>query len=148
TLVLAAAAVAAVSTDGVKAHPGGRPTTGRHADGQPADPPDEVSDWQQVVFFGPTRPLLLRLHVRVNGRPYPMLFDGYVKELFDFLDHDGDGVLSKAEAERAPDSQTLQERLNGAGLFNAQANGTLKMDDVDTDSDGKVTLDELLAYYH
>jgi Ca2+-binding EF-hand superfamily protein len=131
-LVLTAALLGVAVTDGVKAD----------------DPPDEVSDWQQVVFFGPTKPMLLRLHVRVNGKPYPLLFDGYVKEMFDFLDHDGDGFLSKEEAAHLPDGPTLTERLNGAGLFNAQTNGTAKLDDVDTDSDGKVSLDELLAYYH
>jgi Ca2+-binding EF-hand superfamily protein len=147
-LVLSAAALGVLAADGARGHPVGSPPLGRDADARTADPPDEVSDWQQVVFFGPTKPMLLRLHVRVNGRPYPLLFDGYVKEMFDFLDRDGDGVLSKEEAERAPNSQTLQERLNGGGLFNAQNNGTATMDDLDTDSDGKVTLDELLAYYH
>ena len=51
----------------------------RAADG-PAAAADDVQD---VVFFGEGRPLLIRLHVRIDGKPFRtafrVAFDEYIK---------------------------------------------------------------------
>jgi Ca2+-binding EF-hand superfamily protein len=109
----------------------------------PAPPPDGPQD---LVFFASDRPVLLRVHVQIEGRPYQAAWNDYLKSLFRFLDVDGDGVLSKQEAERAPKPQTvLQQRQSG--FINNQGGLTATLAELDTDKDGCVTFDELAAYY-
>jgi Ca2+-binding EF-hand superfamily protein len=115
--------------------------------GEPAQPARSASkgedaDVQDFVFLAEARPLLVRLHVRADGKPLPVAWDDFVKHLFAYLDVNGDGVLSKQEAERAPE---LVERGGGMGGFlNPNAPN---MKDLDSDKDGKVSLAELSAYY-
>ena len=52
-----------------------------------------TGDYQDVMFFSSTRPVLLRLHVQVDGKPYTALWDGYNDRLFKFLDRNGGGAL-------------------------------------------------------
>ena len=56
-----------------------------------------VGEPQNLAFLGGDRPVLLRLHVSVDGKPLRAARDAYVKQWFDFLDHNGDGVLSGRE---------------------------------------------------
>ncbi len=73
----------------------------------------EPSDVQDLAFFGSTRPLRIRLHLRLDGKPFRAAWDDYVSQLFDYLDQDGDGVLNEEEKERAPKPQFLQQQLRG-----------------------------------
>jgi Ca2+-binding EF-hand superfamily protein len=67
-------------------------------------PGDDVED---VVFFTEARPVLIRLHVRVNGKAHRVAWENFIDKVFRYLDADGDGVLSPAEARRAPPAPTL-----------------------------------------
>jgi Ca2+-binding EF-hand superfamily protein len=104
-----------------------------------------ATDHIDFLFLASTRPVLLRVHVRVDGKPYYAPWDEYTKKLFTHFDRDGDGTLSKAEAERAPNFQYLQQYLQG-GIGGAEGQ-TLRMAEADTNKDGKLTLEELRAYY-
>jgi Ca2+-binding EF-hand superfamily protein len=64
-------------------------------------------DGQDIVFMADARPLLIRLHIRVDGKPLQAAWQEFVEHLFKTLDIDGDGVLSEKEAERVPTPQTL-----------------------------------------
>jgi Ca2+-binding EF-hand superfamily protein len=104
-----------------------------------------ATDHIDFLFLASTRPVLLRVHVRVDGKPYYAPWDEYTKKLFAHFDRDGNGTLSKAEAERAPAAQQLQLFLQGS-IGNGQTQ-TLRMAEADADKDGKLSLEEFRAYY-
>src|SRR5262249_13200561 len=73
--------------------------------GQDQLPANEAQDF---VFLGESRPVLVRLHVRMDGKSLEAAWNDFMKDVFAYLDVDGDGVLSKAEAERAPSVDLLR----------------------------------------
>ncbi|HEX5272787.1 MAG TPA: EF-hand domain-containing protein, partial [Gemmataceae bacterium] len=118
----------------------------------PAAPPapDAVGDddVQDVVFFSDTRPVLIRLHVRVDGKSYAAAWEAYVHELFNYLDRNGDGVLSKPEAERAPSGMQFQQMRQFGYTFGVGGRRTYAtLNDLDTDLDEEVTFEEFRSYY-
>src|SRR5438067_2245325 len=74
----------------------------------PAMTPPDVQD---IILFGETRPYLLRLHVRIDGKPFRTFQDDYFRKLFAYFDKDGDGVLTKEEAAQVPNPQFLQQKM-------------------------------------
>ncbi|HMC65847.1 MAG TPA: EF-hand domain-containing protein [Gemmataceae bacterium] len=117
-----------------------------HAD-DAKDTHAETEDFQDLVFLGDHGPVILRLHILIDGKAFSAMWDEAIRSLFQFLDRNGDGVLSKEEAERAPKVQRLAQQAR-AGFFSPAPGGTASMSDLDTDpEDGKVTLDELRKYY-
>jgi Ca2+-binding EF-hand superfamily protein len=108
----------------------------------------EDDDAQDVVFFSDTRPVLIRLHVRLDGKPYGAAWEAYVHELFNYLDRNGDGVLSKEEAARAYSGRQFQAMREGGyttGIGGAATYATFG--ELDTDEDEEVTYEEFRAYY-
>jgi Ca2+-binding EF-hand superfamily protein len=110
-----------------------------------------VGDRHDFVYLSETRPVLIRVHVRLDGKPVQAAWDGFMNHLFDTLAVNRNGVLSKEEAERAP---TLSQILTGgiSGAFGAipgmgKTGGAPTMQEFDTDKDGKVSVAELAAYY-
>jgi Ca2+-binding EF-hand superfamily protein len=116
--------------------------------GQSAGPPAAAAqerpdaDVQDVVFFAEGRPVLMRFHVRINGKPFKDVWEAFIDKFFKYLDVDGDGVLSAAEAARVPPVQTLfNTRFFGGG------GGPPSLAELDADKDGKVSRAELADYY-
>jgi Ca2+-binding EF-hand superfamily protein len=99
-------------------------------------------DSVDFVYLGEHRPVLVRLHVQIDGKSMVAAWEDSIKEIFTYLDRNGDGVLSKAEAEKTPPAQVL---LNPNALYGGIS--APSMNQLDTNKDGKVTLQELTEYY-
>ena len=59
-------------------------------------------DVQDLVYLGGPRPLLVRLHIQIDGKPIAAAWEAYLEAPFAYLDRNGDGVLNQEEAEHAP----------------------------------------------
>jgi Ca2+-binding EF-hand superfamily protein len=106
----------------------------------------EPIDYLDFVFVASDRPVLLRLHLRNNGKPYSAAWDAYLQKLHAYLDKNGDGSLDKTETERAPTFQFLQFHLQGAIGFPYQPSKG-QMGQFDANKDGKVSLTEFKEFY-
>jgi Ca2+-binding EF-hand superfamily protein len=84
---------------------------GSRADAPPVPAADR--DVQDIVFLAEGRPLLLRLHILIDGKPFQDAWDEFITRLFHYVDFDGDGVLSQAEIERAPKPEFMRQLLHG-----------------------------------
>ncbi len=105
------------------------------------------ADLQTLVYMGEGRPVLVRMHVLIEGKPYSTAWDGFMKKLFDYEDVNGDGSLSKEEAAHVPTVQLMRTHYSGViGIFENPGN-MAPFAELDANKDGKVTLDEFKAYY-
>ncbi|HEY7153358.1 MAG TPA: EF-hand domain-containing protein, partial [Gemmataceae bacterium] len=98
-------------------------------------------DIQDFVYMGEKGPMLLRFHVRIDGKPLVDVWEEYMGKLFAYFDDDGDGVLSKTEAARVPSIAAL---FNGVDNAKQSANIAEAMD---KNRDGKITRRELTDWY-
>ncbi len=123
---------------------------------QSAEKPAPKDDVQDFVFMGEARPVLVRLHVRIDGHPLNAATDEFAKQFFTrYLDTAQKGWLGKDEIHRVPTlAQVLSAgtgggRGGGGGGFGKgrEAPPQPTMEDLDLDKDGKVTVAELAAYY-
>ncbi len=111
-----------------------------------ADEPKPLPrDEQDLVFFQARRPLRIRLHLQVDGKPFPAHWDEIMAHLFRFLDADGDGRLSAKEVEHAPSEMQLRQMIQGNP--DLEADEPPKFADLTDDPRG-VTLEQLKGYYH
>ncbi len=112
-------------------------------DAKPAAPPDTRPGPQDVVFLSGSGPLVVRFEIRADGKPLQTAWEEFVDYVFKYADTDGDGVLSRAEAEAAPDPASFGNNLfffGGPGMNNGNR---AKMD---ANGDGKVTKAEFAEY--
>src|SRR3954465_4878663 len=79
--------------------------------------PSAAPDVQDVVFYGKARPVLMRLHIFVDGKPHSEAWDNYIKKRFDYADRDGKGYLDRDEMRMIPSAQVFQQMLQGAGYY-------------------------------
>src|SRR5262249_47860161 len=112
----------------------------------PAAAEGPAGDEENVLFFHPARPLLLRLHIRLDGSPFQAQWDEALRHLFECLDADRDGVLSQKELAHAPSPEQLRQQLQGAAAIEPDAAPDFAALDR-APQDGKVSLDELKAFY-
>jgi Ca2+-binding EF-hand superfamily protein len=108
--------------------------------------PSAAADVQDVVFFSESRPILFRLHLQVDGKPYVARWEEYLGKLFAYLDRDGDGVLDKDEAARAPMPQQLLQVFQGNFFVPTPARPPAFADS-QKDEDGAVTRAGFLDFY-
>jgi Ca2+-binding EF-hand superfamily protein len=107
--------------------------------------PGSAEDVQDVLFFSDSRPMLIRLHILVDGKPYATRWIEYLTRWFRFLDRNADGFLDGEEAGRAPSVGALQQLLTNAYTF--PPGNSPSLENLDWDHDNKVSLPEFLRYY-
>lgn len=98
-------------------------------------------DIQDIVYLAPDRPVFMRLKISVLGQGFRGLRAAYARRLFQSLDGDGDGQLKSMEMARIPPADELlppRRAHEGPRKFNSEP--------VDADSDGIVTVQELIEY--
>ena len=99
----------------------------------PASGPESVQD---VAFLGENRVIFLRLRIRLGARPFRAAWLDSVKAMHAFLDRDGNGTVSREEADKGA-LATLVRVANGGAT--AMPRGELDVHP----KDGVVSLDEL-----
>ncbi len=70
-------------------------------------PPRVEDDTQKIVYFSDKGPVLIELHLRIDGRSFRSVWSDFTASLFDYLDRNHDGVLSEEEASQAPPASVL-----------------------------------------
>jgi Ca2+-binding EF-hand superfamily protein len=104
-------------------------------------------DVQDVLYVGKPHPLLLRLHLSSAGQSVLARWDAFMGKLFDYLDRNKSGGLDRVEARFAPPPQQMQQFFVGNAFLPSNPRLVVPFEQLDADRDGKVTLDELKAYY-
>jgi Ca2+-binding EF-hand superfamily protein len=109
-----------------------------------------VAPWEEnldVVIFGDARPALVRFRGQIDGRGFRTAWDEFAGRLYDYLDTNGDRVLTAREAEARPGrwpqlfGNLLPFRDAGPPVPTGDPTG------LDSDpKDGKVSVDELSRY--
>jgi Ca2+-binding EF-hand superfamily protein len=102
-------------------------------------------DVQDFVLLTDARPVLVRLHVRIDGEPFRVVWNDFMRRLFEWLDVNGDGVLDQDELARAPSAELLMAR-GGVG-FGLPVEKVAARGLVEKNKGRKVTLADLAVYY-
>jgi Ca2+-binding EF-hand superfamily protein len=98
--------------------------------------PDDV---QTIVYFGDRWPVVIRVHLRIDGEAHREAWQAFMDEMFDYLDVDKSGKLEKKEAAAAPPPGVL---VSEGGLVGGGGGP-----DMDADRDGFVTRAEFREHY-
>jgi Ca2+-binding EF-hand superfamily protein len=105
-----------------------------------------ATDQPLLLFLGEKRPLRFRLNVRVRGKPFQQAWENFLGRLFDYADTNGDKVLTPDEAQRLPEARILLNLVQRRFGFFADKS-IAPFAELDSNKDGKVSLDELKTYY-
>jgi Ca2+-binding EF-hand superfamily protein len=108
--------------------------------------PWAVADSQEVVVLSATRPVRVRVTVLCEGKPVAQLWEERLRAAFEFFDRDRDGSLNEKEAGLIFSDTGLNQVLQG-GFFQPTGPDRPTVARLDTDKDGRVSVDEYLAYY-
>ncbi len=97
---------------------------------------DERESIQDVVFLSEIRPVFIRLRIDAEGKGFRSAWLESIKSLHTYLDRDGDGTLTREEAERGGLPAMVRGATGGAAA--------LPTAELDTNpKDGKISLEEL-----
>lgn len=110
-------------------------------DAAPALSKAAAQDVHDVIFLGESRPVFVRIHVLVDEKPLNVVWNDFIKKIFDAADADHDGVLSKEELKKVPSPDML---FSNAFVVNFTAP---RFEQLDTNHDGTVSRNELAEFY-
>lgn len=162
---LRGAAAVAAAPGGSKLARGGKRTTRPRADsfvpGMPAAEGPTVRrvlppftggtavafpDTLEVVFFSNTRPVRVRVTVRLDGKPLSAAWDAHLRKLFAAFDRDGDGYLNRYECEQIFSARGVSGLLAGSHYYRSPT-AAPAFEELDRDGDNRVSFPEFAAYY-
>ena len=110
-----------------------------------ADPPKPAAAPAEFVLLDGDTPVRLAITAEFNGVPVSAVRANALAKLFAFFDRNADGVLDVTEAARLPSAKALRQAL-GSG-FTPPSGPAPDFADLDRNGDGKVSSEELTAYY-
>lgn len=84
--------------------------------------PGSLPEVQDVIFFTEKRPVLMRMRLFIDGKPAAERWEEFQKKLFAYLDTDGDGFLTKKEAEHILDPRMVIQAFTGNPVGIATSN--------------------------
>jgi hypothetical protein len=64
--------------------------------------PGAADDSQTLVYLSESGPVVIKLHMQLDGKSFRARFDDFLDALFKEIDRDGDGELSESEIAAAP----------------------------------------------
>jgi Ca2+-binding EF-hand superfamily protein len=111
-----------------------------------------IAPWEEnldVVVFGDVQPALIRFRVQINGRGFRTAREEFACRLYDYLDTNGDRVLTAGEAEARPGRGGWQQLFGNLLPFRGSGSPMPAGDPAALDADprdGKVSVDELSRY--
>lgn len=106
-----------------------------------------IVDTYDVLFFGETRLVRLRVHLKAAGEPLSNRWLEQLRRYFDFLDRNGDGYLSRQEAEFAFSREGVARMIQTGFAYQRPDDAAKMFAELDQDADGRVSFDEFAAYY-
>lgn len=72
-----------------------------------AEETSSSNDHQRVMILAPGRPILVEIHINLEGKPFRDNWDQFARDLFKLVDKNNDGQLSKLERKSIPDPSAL-----------------------------------------
>jgi Ca2+-binding EF-hand superfamily protein len=106
-----------------------------------------IVDTYDVLFFGEMRLIRLRVHLKAAGEPLSKRWLEQLRRYFNFLDRNGDGYLSKPEAEFAFSREGVARMIQTGFAYQRPDDAAKMFAELDKDGDGRVSFDEFAAYY-
>ena len=87
-----------------------------------------TADVQDLVLLAPASPIVVRLHIQLQGQPYQSTWGDYLWERFSELDTNGDGSLDNDEFYRGSWEGAFVQRRDAAGRTVAERLTFLEID--------------------
>ncbi|MBX9789341.1 MAG: hypothetical protein K2Y37_10540 [Pirellulales bacterium] len=114
----------------------------------PATPPSvpPAADVQDLVVLAPGQPLVVRLHIQLDGQPYQSTWGDYLWERFSHSDTNGDGVLDNDEFQLGDWQTLVGQGRDAAGRMVGQRGATSFLDLDNNPPDEAITFTELVEH--
>ena len=123
------------------------PPTGPEAIAPDSDAPVlRISDTFEVLLYAPHRPIRARITIAHQGKPLAVRWADAIRTVLEGFDRDGDGTLNGFEVQYVFSDASLASLMQN-GFYTPNPTRLPTLDKLDTNSDRRVSVNELAAYY-
>ena len=109
--------------------------------------PAKIDEPLDLVFFGDKHPVLIRIHVLVDGKTTQAHWNEYIEKWFRYLDVDKDGLIDAEEIYRAPGYQAMLQLMRQGVVSSGTAASCSPWRNFNKEEKDKLTLADLQAHY-